>query len=109
MPIAQYVAQWTEDLDWVGQYDVATLRDEVWPWLLGRGYARATDDLDGFCQRLGNRPAFLRPGIAIRRIWPIELAEDLDDRRALVPQVRDGINQALTLLEEPLLPHPGTG
>jgi hypothetical protein len=108
LPIAKYVAQWSEDMDWIVQYDVNTLRDEVWPWLLSRGYAKATDDLDGFCARLGNRPAYLRPGIAIRRVWPLDVAEDLDDRGALVPEVHDAINQILTLLDEPQLPTRGS-
>ncbi len=103
LPIAQYVAQWSDDMDWIVQYDAKTLRDDVWPWLLDRGYAKPTDDLDGFCERLGNRPAYLRPGIAIRRAWPIDVAEDLDDRGALVDDVHAATNQILALLDEPLI------
>lgn len=104
----EYVGQWSdEDLGWVRQYDVEALRDELWPRLLERGYAKPTDALDAFCERLGNRPAYLRPGIRIRRTWPGELAEDLDDRDALVPEVRQAIKHVLAVLDEPGLNDAG--
>jgi hypothetical protein len=104
LPIATYAEQWSDgDMDWVMQYDVCSLRKELWPWLISRGYAKPHDDLAGFCERLGNRPAYLRPGIAIRRAWPLDAAEKLDERGALVAEIRDAINQALAILEEPLV------
>ncbi len=105
MPIARYVDQWTDDdLGWAAQYDVEALREELWPWLLERGYAKPTDDLEGFVVGLGNRPAYLRPGIRIRRTWPLGVAEDLDDRDELVPEVRHSIDTILSALDEPPLP-----
>lgn len=104
LPIATYAKQWSEgDMDWVMQYDVRSLRKELWPWLLSRGYAKRSDDLAGFCERLGNRPAYMRPGIAIRRVWPLDAAEELDERGALITEIRAAINQTLAILEEPLV------
>jgi hypothetical protein len=107
LPIARYAAQWSDgDLDRIGQYDAPVLREELWPWLLERGYAKPTDDLDWFCERLGNRPAYLRPGIRIRRTWPLDEGEQLDDRNELVGEIRQSINTILTCLDEQILDAP---
>ena len=52
---------------------------------------------------LGRRDVRLRPGIEVRRIWPWPHAVDLDERGALVSEVRDGA-ELLTALDEPLPP-----
>lgn len=111
LPINEYVGRWTDGgMDWVAQYDVEVLRAEVWPWLLEQGLAQPSEDdeLDAFIDRLGRRKAYLRPGIAIRRTWPLAEAEQLDDDGALVGQVRESINAVLACLDEPLLAPAGT-
>ncbi len=53
---------------------------------------------------LGRRDVRLRPGIEVRRIWPWPHAVDLDERGALVSEVRDAVAELLTALDEPLPP-----
>lgn len=47
---------------------------------------------------------FLRPGIAMERIWSWAEAEDLDERGALADEISAAITSALTVLGEPLIP-----
>ncbi|HEY2636697.1 MAG TPA: hypothetical protein VGI54_04855, partial [Solirubrobacteraceae bacterium] len=68
----EYVRRWEgPDWRWVGQHSPDELRRSVWPWLKERGYAKPEDDrvLDEFLTILGNRPAFLRPGLRLRGYW----------------------------------------
>jgi hypothetical protein len=58
--------------------------------------------IEAFITRLGKRPAFLRPGIALERLWPWPDAEELDRRGALANEISDAITDVLTTLREPL-------
>jgi hypothetical protein len=105
--IEEYVNRWLgDDFAQVGEH----ARDEVlpglWPWLRKRGYAAPSDEpkLAAFITRLGKRPAFLRPGIALERPWPWTDAEELDRRGALTNEISDAITDVLTTLREPLPP-----
>lgn len=71
---AEYARRWEEgDLGWVGQHDRDEVRSKLWPWLKSRGYARDADDpvLDEWLREcLGRRPAFMRPGLRLKRQFP---------------------------------------
>jgi hypothetical protein len=63
----EYVQQWSGgDLEHVHAYSLAELRDDLWPWLLARGYASPADahELPRFERSLGRRAVHLRPGVA---------------------------------------------
>jgi hypothetical protein len=103
----EYVHGWLgEDFAYVGGHHRDQVRPLLWPWLLERGYACAADEgqLDGFLNRLGRRPALLRPGIRLERTWSWGDAAGLDRRGALASEVRDAVTEVLTVLDEPLPP-----
>jgi hypothetical protein len=88
----------------VGAHRYDGIRENLWPWLRERQDDR---QLDAFLGRLGRRDVHLRPGIEVRRIWPWAPAVDLDERGALVGEVRAAVTELLTALDEPLPPaHP---
>jgi len=68
----------------------------------GPGSKCASTQLGPFLQRLGRRDIHLRPGIAVRRLWPWAHAVDLDERGALAGEVRQAVTVLLTALDEPL-------
>jgi hypothetical protein len=86
-------------------YPPSSLRTELWPWLLERGYASPHDanELLRFVRTVGRRPIHLRPGLRVWREWPLDVAEDLDGRRQLVAEIRKTLNQMLAALDEPQL------
>ena len=105
--ITEYVHRWSgNDFAQVGAHRYDEIRENLWPWLRQRQYAGPQDDqqLDEFLGRLGRRDAHLRPGITVRRIWPWAQAVDLDERGALVGEVRAAVTELLTALDEPLPP-----
>ena len=107
LDITEYVSRWSgDDFDKIGAYPFDQIRDNLWPWLRERQYASPEDDqqLDAFLQRLGRRDAHLRPGIEVRRLWPWTHAVRLDERGALVGEVRTAVAELLTALDEPLPP-----
>lgn len=104
--VTEYVRSWAdENLDRVA-YPPSSLHDELWPWLLERGYASPADaeELPRFERALGRRAIHLRPGLRVWRRWPLEAAEDLDERGALIDQVRTTLTRVLAALGEPALP-----
>jgi hypothetical protein len=102
--VDEYVARWSgDDLDWVRAYSVDEARAKLWPWLLERGYASPTDDIDGFLTRVGKRDVLLRPSMAVEHYWSWEAAEAADLAGQLQAQVRDAINKVLRTLDEPTL------
>jgi hypothetical protein len=108
LDIEEYVNRWLgDDFTKVGEHS----RDEVvpglWPWLQRRGYDAPSGELAAFVARLGRRPAFLRPGIALERPWPWADAEELDRRGALASEIRNEITGVLSALREPLPPACG--
>ena len=107
MGLTEYVRRWLgEDFGHVGGHHSGGVRDSLWPWLLERRYADARDErpLDEFLDRLGCRDAHLRPGIALQRTWSWQEAADLQQRRALVGELRSAVAEVLSMLDEPLPP-----
>lgn len=107
LELEDYVSRWGgEDFERIGAHAADEVRDELWPWLRECGYASAEDEdrLPTFLDQLGRRPAHLRPGIEVRRIWPWARAIDLDERGTLAREVKEAVIEILTVLEEPLPP-----
>lgn len=107
LDIAEYVRRWSaDDFAWVGQHPRDELRSSLWPWLRDRQYAGPEDDeqIDGFLDRLGNRPIFLRPSLEVTRIWPWAEAVELDERGAMTGDIRLAVTELLSALNEPLPP-----
>lgn len=107
LDVTEYIRRWAgDDYVKIGAHRYGDIRENLWPWLRDRRYVSAQDDqdLDAFLRRLGHRDVHLRPGIEIRRTWPWALAVDLDERGALVGEVRHAITELLTALDEPLPP-----
>jgi hypothetical protein len=103
--IEDYVNRWLgDDYAQVGEHSRDEVLPGLWPWLRERGYAAPSDELAAFLARLGKRPAFLRPGTALERLWPWADAEELDRRAALAGEIRDAITDVLSALREPLPP-----
>jgi hypothetical protein len=96
---SEYAGRWEDrDLEWVGAHSAADVRRRLWPWLKSRGYAADADDEvleEWLSERLGNRPALMRPGLRLkRRCDPDTGAETL----------RREIDAILTAAGEPVLP-----
>jgi hypothetical protein len=105
--IEEYVNRWLgDDFAQVGEHARDDVLPGLWPWLRKRGYAAPSDEpkLAVFITRLGKRPAFLRPGIALERLWAWADAEELDRRGALTSEISDAITDVLSALREPLPP-----
>ena len=102
-----YARQWTEaDVGRAGGWPLERLRAELWPWLLGRGYASPGDEagLDRYERLAGRRGPHLRPAMRFAREWDAADAAELDRRGRLAPEVRRLVDEALGLLGEPGLP-----
>lgn len=102
----EYARRW-QGADWkrVGAHHRNHVREQLWPWLLDRGYAAPGDEdrIEPFLRALGRRFAHLRPSMYVSRSWEWEQAERLDDEGLLAGEVRTAINKVLQLLDEPLL------
>lgn len=108
---AEYARRWQgEDWKKVGAHHRNHIPDELWPWLIERGYASESDTarLEQFMHALGRRFAHLRPSIHISRSWEWSYAEKLDDEGLLPGEIRDALNRVLTLLDEPNVPLAGS-
>jgi hypothetical protein len=106
----EYARRWQgEDWKKVGAHHRNHIRDELWPWLIERGYASERDAarLEPFMHALGRRFAHLRPSIHVSRSWQWSEAERLDDEGLLPGEIRDALNRVLTLLDEPNVPLAG--
>jgi hypothetical protein len=102
----EYSRRWQgEDWKKVGAHHRSHLKDELWPWLLQRGYASPQDGekLDPFLRALGRRFAHLRPAIHVSRSWPWTQAEELDDEGLLPAEIQAALNRVLSILGEPLV------
>jgi hypothetical protein len=111
---AEYARRWQgEDWSHVGSHHRQTIRTELWPWLLERGYASAEDAerLDPFLHALGRRFAHLRPGMHVSCSWSWDEAQELDDGGLLAGEIRSAIERVLAVLGEPALqlPPPSLG
>lgn len=104
-----YVARWGgEDADRIRAYTRTEAREELWPWLLERGYATSpdADELDPFLERVrkANRDIHLRPGLALIRRWTREDVDALRLRGTLVGELRDALGRILEAMGDPPLP-----
>jgi len=105
LEVEEYVQRWAgDDFDRVGAHASDQVRERLWPWLHERGYAGPQDDdlLDGYLRGLGNRDAHLRPGLAVSRTWPWDVAVALDEQGAFLFQLREAITTVLTALRQPV-------
>jgi hypothetical protein len=103
--ISEYIRNWADrDFARVGAYSGDKIRESLWPWLRDRQYAAPEDDLrlEAFLKRLGNRDAHLRPSIRVCRTWSWPHATELDERGALVTDIRNAVTELLHVLDEPL-------
>jgi 5-methylcytosine-specific restriction endonuclease McrA len=102
---ADYVARWEDgDLARVGQYSRNEIRSTLWPWLIERGYLDGADEselADWVANHLGNRPAFLRPGLRLKVTYPAGSAN-------VVERIRSDVNAILAAAHEPALPESAT-
>ncbi|MGO9502589.1 MAG: hypothetical protein ACLPUO_13675 [Streptosporangiaceae bacterium] len=107
LEISEYIHGWSgSDFGQIGACHYKEIRETLWPWLREHQYAGPEDDqqLDAFLTRLGHRDTHLRPRIKLWRTWPWAHAVDLDERGALVADVRNAIAELLNALDEPLPP-----
>jgi hypothetical protein len=103
----EYARRWQgEDWKKVGAHHRNHIPDELWPWLIERGYAAPGDTprLEQFMHALGRRFAHLRPSMHASRSWDWSEAERLDDEGLLPGEIQKALNRVLTLLEEPNVP-----
>jgi hypothetical protein len=91
-----YARRWEgPDFRYIGQYERAPLRRELWPWLKSIGFVTEADDEvfeDWIATRLRNRPAFFRAGLR------------LVGNRPGGEALRDDVNAILAAAGEPPLP-----
>jgi hypothetical protein len=102
----EYARRWQgEDWKRVGAHHRSHVREDLWPWLLERGYASERDGerIEPFLRALGRRFAHLRPSMHVSRSWEWAQAERLDDEGLLAGEIRAALNRVLALLDEPLL------
>jgi hypothetical protein len=102
----EYAGCW-EDEDGFGRIGNHTREDvehELWPWLKQRGFADDSDDivLGRFLDEyLGKRPAQMRPGLRLRRVWaPAEVAQL---GSALAETIRGEFDAVFAVADEPAL------
>ena len=104
-----YVARWAgEDADKICAYNRNEAREQLWPWLLQRGYATPVDadELEPFLERVkkANRDIHLRPGLALIRRWTREDVHALRLNGALADEIRGALSRLLEALDDPPLP-----
>ena len=109
MTVGEYVARWAgPDGEKIGGHHLDTVRDELAPWLLERGYATDEDTelLEPFLERARkrNRDAHLRPGLRLLRRWSREQVAELDRAGELAERIRDAVNELLAAVGDPPLP-----
>lgn len=103
---AEYARRWQgEDWKRVGAHHRNHVREDLWPWLLERGYASERDGerIEPFLRALGRRFAHLRPSMHVSRSWEWAEAERLDDEGLLAAEIHAALDRVLALLDEPLL------
>ncbi len=102
----EYARRW-QGPDWkrVGAHHRNHVRDQLWPWLIDRGYASPGDEerIEPFLRALGRRFAHLRPSMHVTRTWEWEEAERLDDEGLLTGEIHAALSRVLELLGEPPL------
>lgn len=106
---AEYVARWEgQDGGQIRAHARETVRSELWPWLLERGYASPEDEpeLDAFLERLArlNCDAHLRPGLRLLHRWDRDAATALRATGQLAESIREAFNRLLRAVDDPPLP-----
>jgi O-acetyl-ADP-ribose deacetylase len=109
MTVEEYVARWAgPDGQMIGSHRLDTVVDELWPWLLERGYAtdQDTELLEPFLERVRKRKrdAHIRPGLRLMRRWSPEAVAELDRTGELADQIREAVNELLVAVGDPALP-----
>jgi len=109
MTVEEYVARWAgADGEKVGGHHLEAVRDELWPWLLERGYAtdEDTQHLEPFLERVRkrNRDVHLRPGLRLLRRWSREEVAEFQRDGELAERIRAAVNELLVAVDDPPLP-----
>jgi hypothetical protein len=105
--VGDYVRRWAGvDGHRIGQYQPDEVRRTLWPWLLERGYATASDRgaLDEFLLVIGRRGAHLKPALRLHCRWTVEDVSELSHRGELAVAIRRAVNAVLRAAGEPTLP-----
>jgi hypothetical protein len=101
-----YAACWEDEdaLRRVGNHTREDVERELWPWLKQRRFADDGDDavlrrfLDEYLRR---RPAHMRPGLRLRRVWTPAEAAELGS--ALAKTIRSEFDAVFASAHEPTL------
>lgn len=105
---ADYAQRWQDgDLKHIGQYQRSEVRTRLWRWLKSRDYATDSDDqiLDEFlAERLGKRPAYLRPGLRLKRRFELGALRTAARHCGTAAEIRRDLDAILTAAREPALP-----
>jgi len=109
MGVRTYVQRWGgPDAAMIGGHPRDTIRSDLWPWLLERGYATPPDEelLEPFLGRLAkrNRDAHLRPGLCVTRRWGRAEVDELRRRDELASEIRSAVNRLLAAVDDASLP-----
>lgn len=91
-----YVGLWRETIATVASVPRADW-DEYWAWLIEQRIALAQDrpEFQRHFTDTARKSATPRPGLYLRRRWPLAVAEELDSRGAFAVEVRQALKQAL--------------
>jgi hypothetical protein len=106
-----YAARWEDGdgLRRVRSFAREDVEHELWPWLKQQGFADDGDDavlLRFLDESLGRRPAHMRPGLQLRRVWTSAEVSDLGP--ALAAAIRSEFNAVFAIAGEPPLGSAGT-
>jgi hypothetical protein len=103
----EYACRWESgDLRQVGQHTRDEIERTIWPWLKARHYADDGDDTElaiFLNTQLGKRPAFLRPGLRLKRRWDAAASGS----QTIADEIRAEVNAILAAAGEPPLPTGG--
>ena len=104
LPLGAYLSQWIDDLDRVRGYARDQVLEEIWPWLVERGYAGGVLDrhrLEAFLDHA--RPeVHLRPSLWLSHRWLSYEVDELQGRGDFQQAVKREVDRVLQVLEEPL-------
>ena len=80
--------------------------DEFWHWLMESRIASPEDrpEFQRHFTETARKSATPRPGLYLRRQWPLPMAEELDSKGTLAAEVRQALREALEAVGAPALP-----
>ena len=101
-----YAACWEDEdaLRRVGNHTREDVERELWPWLKQKGFADDGDDIElrrFLDESLRRRPAHMRPGLRLRRVWTS--AEGTELGSALAQTIRSEFDAVFATAHEPTL------